>query len=231
MSDNYDMLFNMILTNINTSYPDNPPTEEIIEQRAEMVRALLAPAYSVTDDEFKSIRIKLPQLIIHSIGEAETLVSRDGTHKFGWYSKNVKNHYFWDRYYRYLKDKPTWSNPVINRLDITTDEIMDFLGDPQSEEMFQRRGLLLGDVQSGKTATYTSICNKAADAGYKVIIVLAGSLNNLRIQTQERLDAEFVGMDSRYSLDKNAEGRGRRTGTGDFRAKRQDSKSEFLDGS
>lgn len=205
MSDNYDMLFNMILTNINTSYPDNPPTEEIIEQRAEMVRALLAPAYSVTDDEFKSIRIKLPQLIIHSIGEAETLVSRDGTHKFGWYSKNVKNHYFWDRYYRYLKDKPTWSNPVINRLDITTDEIMDFLGDPQSEEMFQRRGLLLGDVQSGKTATYTSICNKAADAGYKVIIVLAGSLNNLRIQTQERLDAEFVGMDSRYSLDKNAD--------------------------
>lgn len=82
---------------------------------------------------------------------------------------------------------------------------MDDLGNPKSENPFQRRGLLLGDVQSGKTATYTAICNKATDAGYKVIIVLAGMMENLRIQTQERLDAEFVGLDSKYSLDKKAD--------------------------
>ena len=51
----------------------------------------------------------------------------------------------------------------------TTEDIMDDLGNPKSEDPFQRRGILLGDVQSGKTATYTAICNKATDAGYKVV--------------------------------------------------------------
>ena len=73
---------------------------------------------------------------------------------------------------------------------------MDNLGNPRDvSRPFQRRGLLLGDVQSGKTATYTAICNKASDAGYRVIIVLAGMMENLRFQTQERLDAEFVGKE------------------------------------
>ena len=75
------------------------------------------------------------------------------------------------------------------------------MGDPKSEDDFQRRGLVLGDVQSGKTATYTAICNKAADTGYRVIIVLAGMMENLRRQTQERLDAEFSGRKSEYFLD------------------------------
>jgi len=75
------------------------------------------------------------------------------------------------------------------------------LGDPQSDDSFRRRGLVLGDVQSGKTANYTAICNKAADTGYNVIIILAGMMENLRQQTQERLDAEFSGRKSEYLLD------------------------------
>ena len=64
---------------------------------------------------------------------------------------------------------------------------------------------MLGDVQSGKTANYTAICNKAADTGYRIIIVLAGMQKNLREQTQERLDAEFTGRKSEYYLDPKAE--------------------------
>lgn len=98
-----------------------------------------------------------------------------------------------------------WGIEVVNRLNKTTDDIMDDLGNPKDHTRpFQRRGLLLGDVQSGKTATYTAVCNKAADAGYRVIIVLAGMMENLRIQTQERLDTEFVGSESKYTLDKKA---------------------------
>ena len=54
----------------------------------------------------------------------------------------------------------------------------------------------MGEVQSGKTATYTGLCCKAADAGYRLIVLLTGTLENLRRQTQERLDAGFIGLDS-----------------------------------
>ncbi|MEA1960993.1 MAG: Z1 domain-containing protein [Bacillota bacterium] len=60
----------------------------------------------------------------------------------------------------------------------------------------------MGDVQSGKTVNYTALCNKAMDAGYRVIIVLTGMQENLRKQTQERLDCELVGLDSEIFLDK-----------------------------
>ena len=63
----------------------------------------------------------------------------------------------------------------------------------------------MGDVQSGKTANYTAISNKAADTGYRIIIVLAGMMENLRQQTQSRLDAEFSGRKSEYYLDPKAE--------------------------
>ncbi|HEY2471850.1 MAG TPA: Z1 domain-containing protein [Terracidiphilus sp.] len=77
-----------------------------------------------------------------------------------------------------------------------SDEILDLLGNPVQAVPFARRGLVIGDVQSGKTATYTALISKAADAGYRLIVLLTGTLENLRRQTQERLDEGFVGLDS-----------------------------------
>jgi hypothetical protein len=61
---------------------------------------------------------------------------------------------------------------------------------------------VVGDVQSGKTASYSALICKAADAGYKMVVLLTGTLENVRRQTQERLDAAFVGLDSRDFLAK-----------------------------
>ncbi len=58
--------------------------------------------------------------------------------------------------------------------------------------------MVVGQVQSGKTANYTGLICKAVDAGYKLIIVLAGMQNSLRSQTQLRLDEGFLGFDSQY---------------------------------
>lgn len=102
---------------------------------------------------------------------------------------------YWERYKKYLSHNK-WNSRVIDTLDHVSDDIVDLLGDPLSPAPFSRRGLIVGDVQSGKTANYTAICNKAADTGYKVIIVLAGVMENLRQQTQERLDKEFLGRNS-----------------------------------
>ncbi len=79
-------------------------------------------------------------------------------------------------------------------MDKITDKLLDYCGDPHSN--LKEKGVIVGNVQSGKTATYTALINKAADAGYRVIILLAGMLNSLRHQTQVRLDEGFVGYDA-----------------------------------
>jgi len=203
MTENMEVIYNMARTMIDTTYKDKLPTEDQIKEEAKKLRSLMSAMYPLSDEEFEFIKRKLSEDIVHSIGYADTLRSRDGKHQQGWYRLSENDGFFWNRYRQYLTKK--WSRPVVERLHKTTDDIMNDLGDPLSEDPFQRRGLLLGDVQSGKTATYTAICNKAADAGYRVIIVLAGMMENLRIQTQERLDAEFVGLDSKYELDKKAD--------------------------
>lgn len=99
---------------------------------------------------------------------------------------------FWERYrsYQIRRQLP---QPAINSLNRITDRLLDLLGDPAKDQPFDRRGMVVGDVQSGKTGNYTGLICKAADAGYKVIIVLAGLNNNLRSQTQIRLDEGFIG--------------------------------------
>ncbi|WP_340015667.1 Z1 domain-containing protein [Paenibacillus sp. FSL K6-1318] len=101
--------------------------------------------------------------------------------------------YFWPRYEKYLKEFKYWSKPTIDSIDLTTNEILKSIGDPKSNKNFDKRGLVLGYVQSGKTANFTGLINKAFDIGYKLVIVLAGMHNDLRAQTQLRLEREVVG--------------------------------------
>jgi hypothetical protein len=93
-----------------------------------------------------------------------------------------------------------WPPLVLATLDRSTDDLLDLLGNPAEPNAWKRRGLVMGDVQSGKTASYAALMCKAADAGYRMIILLTGTLENVRRQTQERLDSGFVGFDSRGFL-------------------------------
>ncbi|MDT8391686.1 MAG: Z1 domain-containing protein [Lentisphaeria bacterium] len=107
--------------------------------------------------------------------------------------------YYWRRYRKHLMVNKGFSPHVVRTLDETTDKIIDRLEDPKKEGGWARRGMVVGHVQSGKTANYTGLVCKAADAGYQVIIVLAGLLNSLRNQTQERLDSDFMGWCTRMN--------------------------------
>lgn len=202
MTENMNILFNQIKTMIHSRFKDTIPTINEIYKEAESLRETFKSMYPISDDEFINIKKRLIEVISHNIDFATTLTYCDSEHDKGWYLLNKGDGFYWDRFKDYLTQKR--SGIIVARLDTTTDNIINNLGNPKSPAPFQRRGLLLGDVQSGKTETYTAICNKAADAGYKVIIVLAGIMEILRIQTQERLDAEFVGLDSKYSLDNKA---------------------------
>ena len=115
-----------------------------------------------------------------------------------WYyaAKGKINPQFWTRYSTYLYKDAGFNSDVINSIDVATDEMMDLLSNPNETMAFQRRGLVIGDVQSGKTSTYLALMNKAADAGYHIIILLTGTIEKLRRQTQGRTDEGFVGLDS-----------------------------------
>lgn len=94
--------------------------------------------------------------------------------------------------------------------DKTLRKIMSYIGDPGESEGFSIRGLVVGDVQSGKTSNYLGLVTKAADAGYRVIIILTGTIEGLRRQTQERVEEGFVGYDVTNAMDVGV-GRGDKT--------------------
>lgn len=112
--------------------------------------------------------------------------------------KGSINWRFWNRYRDFLQIEKNFAPDVLNKLDRLTDRIMDGLFDPTRNVIIDKRGLVVGQVQSGKTSNYTGLICKAADAGYKLIIVLAGVHNNLRSQTQLRLDEGFLGFDTQH---------------------------------
>lgn len=103
--------------------------------------------------------------------------------------------YYWGRYKKLLL-KNGLPQDVVTTTDEVTDRILGRLGNPNLNEQWDRRGMVVGHVQSGKTANYTGLICKAADAGYRLIIVIAGIHNNLRNQTQERIDEGFIGRDT-----------------------------------
>lgn len=106
----------------------------------------------------------------------------------------------WDAYEKLLIDRD-WDTKVIAELDYQSDEVLDLVGDPEKPGEWARRGLVIGEVQSGKTANYLALLNKALDFGYKVVIVIGGHTNELRRQTQERFDTDLLGIDSEYLED------------------------------
>jgi hypothetical protein len=106
----------------------------------------------------------------------------------------------WQRYQRYLEDEKGWLERSTTKLGQVTDQILGRLEDPHRPGRWDRRGMVVGQVQSGKTANYTGLICKAADAGYKLIVVLAGIDDSLRSQTQLRLDEGFLGYDTQKRM-------------------------------
>jgi hypothetical protein len=107
--------------------------------------------------------------------------------------------YYWQRYRQLLVQK-NLSGHVLATMDDVTDRILGLLENPKKSGRWDRRGMVVGHVQSGKTANYIGLIAKAADAGYRLIVVIAGVHNNLRNQTQARIDEGFVGRDSARML-------------------------------
>ncbi|MEU2976125.1 Z1 domain-containing protein [Streptomyces hirsutus] len=104
--------------------------------------------------------------------------------------------WYWPAYRRLLSEGKHWPETAIASLDQASDRVVERLANPTDEVVYQAKGLVVGYVQSGKTANFTAVIAKAVDAGYRLVIVLGGTLNHLRAQTQRRLDMELVGREN-----------------------------------
>jgi len=187
----------LVRTCISNKVKDRAPTEEELLDACAMVRSML-PA---TDEEVDKVVKKL-QAALDVAMDTGVVIAKDYE---PWLKarKDQIDFYYWDRYALYLEEDLQRPASIISKIDEVSDRIVDLAGDPKAHANLKRRGLVIGDVQSGKTANYIAIMNKAADVGFRVIILLTGTVESLRRQTQERVDEGFIGRSSKEYLRRN----------------------------
>ena len=150
-------------------------TPDLIAQNIEMVLGIM-PAWKIDLDQ-EAVSDELIRRFSIWIGKDSLLINNEGHEP--WLKPERKREWrYWQRYREWQEKRLPWS--AVEKLDTSTDEILGLLEDPERQGAWDRRGLVVGHVQSGKTGNYTGLICKAADAGYKIIIVLAGMHNNLR---------------------------------------------------
>ena len=128
---------------------------------------------------------------------AKAVVIDDPKSLRDWYTFEFRrrHNFYWTKLREFLAK--TLNDPdAVDTIDASADRIIERLGNPSSPEIYRARGLVVGYVQSGKTTNFTAVIAKAIDAGYRLIIVLSGTTNLLRNQTQRRLDMNLVGVEN-----------------------------------
>jgi hypothetical protein len=197
------------------------PTPAEVEARVDqLLTGLFAPLrphrQAIIDDVLKRIRVRvgIASVLSDDAGHIDWLPGVDRTQ---WK--------FWPRLERYLGRVDELEPAKVLELDRSTDKTLELLESPLREGRWDRRGLVVGHVQSGKTSHYTALAAKALDAGYQIIIILAGVHNSLRAQTHERIDEYLIGRDSAALLEAVRQQRttvdsGQRIGVSDFDLRR-----------
>lgn len=147
---------------------------------------------TIVDEVLRRVRVRIgaASTLDDDRGHEEWLPQLD---RLGWR--------LWPRLFEFLRQEYHLSPTVLRELDRSTDQTLERLESPLREGPWDRRGLVVGHVQSGKTTHYTSVVAKALDAGYQIVIVLAGIHKSLRSQTHERLDTDLIGLDSAALLE------------------------------
>lgn len=188
----FEAVLNMAQTMLQSEYPDGSPPRNVIGSTVEKVLELNKVWKSEVNPE--SVLKELETRFNIWIGRPQILSDEDD--HVQWLTAEEKNEWrYWPRYRRHL-ELGGFSPAAVDSTNDLTDRIVGLLEKPSRDGPWDRRGLVVGHVQSGKTSNYTGLICKAADAGYKVIIVLAGLHNNLRSQTQLRLEEGFLGYET-----------------------------------
>lgn len=173
-------------------------THSEILEKAGLLLPIIIPTLSPTSLEYQEILNGAIDLFEREVGIKTfdpNIIDKDYDQDLWLYKvKPTIPHAYFDRYKLYLR-KEGFSTKVIEE-DIapTCEKILSRCANPKCESKHeQKRGLVVGDVQSGKTANYLALMNMAYDYGYKIVVLLAGMTDSLRIQTQKRTDSGVIG--------------------------------------
>lgn len=196
----YSFFEKLVRTCLSNVAINRAPTEAELKSACDMVKRMLP---DTSDAETEAV-IKKLQTALDVAMDTGVVIEKE-YEPWLMSQKNTIDFYYWRRYALYLEQDQHRAPAVISAIDQVSDRIIDLAGNPKAGGYLHRRGLLIGEVQSGKTANYIAVMNKAADVGYKVIILLSGTVESLRRQTQERVDEGFIGRSSKAYLQRNSQ--------------------------
>lgn len=171
---------------------DKLPSHDGPEQAAQAVEQdFLAIGLPFSDEMVRNFRLALEHVIASR--EDVEILRRNSLIKprAEWYKGPGSKDVHWPALKGYLANSKGWDNDAIISIDESSSEVVSLLANP-SNDSFRHRGLVVGYVQSGKTANMTAVIAKAVDAGYNLIVLLAGVTNKLRAQTQRRIENDIV---------------------------------------
>ena len=171
-------LINFTSTMISSIFPGEKISKNIIENIVEQY------------EENMSIKSYMPDVLVDFENDPEWFYKMKS-------DENQKHDYF-NRYKNYLRHND-FAEDSIDKIEYNSEKILSYCANPfNSTDLRARKkkGLVVGDVQSGKTANYLGLINMASDYGYSVIVVLAGMTESLRKQTQGRIDEGYIGAKS-----------------------------------
>ncbi len=198
-----------IVVSMLSRFPDGSLTVEAIRTQVESAVGFVKASQGIElDEDMQECLVKEVETIFNVwIGTAKILEDDTGHEHWLGGARDSIQWRFWERYRTHLGQQ--WATPaILQSTEQLTDDILSRLESPDRPGEWDRRGLVVGHVQSGKTANYTGLICKAVDAGYRLIVVLAGMHNNLRSQTQVRLEEGFLGYSTLAGEAKQAIGVG-----------------------
>lgn len=161
-----------------------PITNEVIGVKIDELadEYKMVPNFEMTKEDVDRLKFHIGSTFNVRVGEPAITLHNPDLPK--WFDSK-KSEIVWDHWKAYesmLKSKGR-SGDIVKANEDVINDILDYSGDPATRGSWSRKGLVMGNVQSGKTQNYIGLINKAIDCGYKTIILLGGHLNDLRKQT------------------------------------------------
>ena len=198
-----DQLFKIALTLFDIDKGENNSiSQDLVDKVIEQMKTT-APTFikrELSEDEVKKLRFEIQNHFNVSLTQEAIILGDNKVQRWFDEKKTDIDWGYWSAYKESLLKKKR-PNKVINENEKVINSILDFSGDPKSKEQtWSRKGLVMGNVQSGKTQNYIGLINKAFDCGYKVVILLGGHMNDLRKQTQIRVDEDVIGLESKHLI-------------------------------
>ncbi len=180
-------------------------TELLIQESIETLLPLLKDMNDGNDltlEDKEDLLWNIERFFTVQLSNSGTIIGDDTVERWFDEHKTEFDYHYWNAYKRFLAETAS-SIPesVIEANEKIIDGVLDYSGDPRKEGNWHRKGMVMGNVQSGKTLNYIGLINKAADIGYKVFILIGGHQNDLRKQTQQRIDEGFIGKTSKHLAD------------------------------